>query len=622
VSSARWRLGSLWISHVARVMADNCLRIYVALEFARLGDAQKQSAWHLVTLLLMLPAVVFAPINGAICNSLPKPRVLWGSALLPTAILIAFARMNGASSELVLCWAFVAVTSAVNGPVRYALLPAAAQDSRWPLTRINGLFEMGSAAAIIAGLVLGASPAAGFKNPAEVTLLLLLASLAASFFVAFPSDIRRPESPFKAIAGFFTDCRRIWNVKEARGCLLGLASLRGLMTGLMGALIAVSLDDEAFLTRLLGIGIWIMAGVGAGSFLAGLQRHPRRILGLVPWGATGLTIGLVIAAVGEVPGEALCLILGIMVGLINVPLAATYQGALPADARGNGMAVRNFADYLVTALMAGALFAVGRWAGWPAPWQLWLIATAAAVLTILSWRWLIGAVFEQFLEVVIWPIYRIKGYGPGLVTMPAQGPVVVIANHTAWMDPVWTGKVLPRRLVGMLTSVFFDMPALRFVVTHLAETIRVEKSSFRREVPELKRAGAVLDRGDCLLVFPEGALRKKEEELLKQFGQGIWHILSERPRVPVVACWIEGGWGSFFSYFKGPPTKNKRFDFWRRIRVGVSEPRVLPPEVLADHRTTRQYLMQMCLESRRYLGLDVPTLDKTRLEEESLEKTV
>ena len=68
--------------------------------------------------------------------------------------------------------------------------------------------------------------------------------------------------------------------------------------------------------------------------------------------------------------------------------------------------------------------------------------------------------------------------------------------------------------------------------------------------------------------------------------------------------------------------KTARFDFWRRIRVGVSEPRVLPPEVLADHRTTRQYLMQMCLESRRYLGLDVPTLDKTRLEEESLEKSL
>jgi 1-acyl-sn-glycerol-3-phosphate acyltransferase len=222
-----------------------------------------------------------------------------------------------------------------------------------------------------------------------------------------------------------------------------------------------------------------------------------------------------------------------------------------------------------------------------------------------------GAVFEQFLEIVIWPIYRIKGYGPGIDAMSAHGPVLVVANHTAWMDPVWTSKVLPRRLVGMLTSVFFDIPVLRWVLTHLAETIRVELSGFRREVPELKKAIAVLDRGDCVLIFPEGALRKKEENLLKQFGQGVWHILSERPQVPVVVCWIEGGWGSYFSYFKGPPTKNKKFDFWRRIRVAVTAPRVVPAEILADHRATRQYLMQECLEARRFLGLEVPVSDNS-----------
>jgi 1-acyl-sn-glycerol-3-phosphate acyltransferase len=626
VGNARLRLASLWIAHVARVMADNCLRIYVALEFARLGEAQKQSAWHLVTLLLLLPAVFLAPLNGAICNSLPKTRVLTASALLPLAALLVPAFLRGplAPSYLLLCWVLVALTSAVNGPVRYAFLPAAAQDTRWPLTRINGIFETGSAASIIAGLVVGASgqPVIEGISTLQLVNVLLGVSLAATVFVWFAGDVRRPESPLQAVAGFFADCRRIWHVKITRGCLLGLASLRGLMTGLMGALLAESAGDEGFMRRLLGIGVWVLGGVGAGSLLAGLQRHPRRVLGLVPWGATGLTVGLAALAADWVPGETLCALLGVMVGLVNVPLAATYQGNLPADARGNGMAVRNFADYLVTALVAGLLFALGRWLGWSASAQLWLLAGLAGVLAALSWRLLLGPVFEQLMEIIIWPIYRIKGYGPGLNTMPAQGALLVVANHTAWMDPVWTAKVLPRRLIGMLTSVFFDIPALRWVLTHLAETIRVQQTRFRREVPELQKAIDVLDRGDCVLIFPEGALRKKEEGLLKQFGQGVWHILIERPHVPVVICWIEGGWGSYFSYFQGPPTKNKRFDFWRRIRVAVSDPQVLPPEVLADQRTTRQYLMQRCLEARRYLGLDVPALDNTKGEEEPAQKTV
>jgi 1-acyl-sn-glycerol-3-phosphate acyltransferase len=617
VWNARLRLGSLWIAHVARVMADNCLRIYVALEFARQGRDQEQSAWHLVTLLLMVPAVFLAPINGSICNGLSKRRVLIMSSFYALAAATLFSLWRMDVPGLLVCWSLVALTSAVNGPVRYAFLPAASQDTHWPLTRINGFFEMGSAAAIIAGLVLGASSGPTFlgaSHPIQILVVLLLAlSFAASVFVRFPSDVRRPEPPLQAIAGFFTDCKRIWNIPMTRGCLLGLASIRGLLTGLMGALIAGSFSVDV----LLRVGGWVLGGVALGSFLAGLQRHPRRVLGLVPWGATGLTLGLGGAALGAVPGPVLCVLLGVMVGLVNVPLAATYQGSLPPDARGNGMAVRNFADYLLVALMAGLLFGLAQWAGWSASAQLWLIAALTGILALLSWRLLIGPVFELFLEFVIWPIYRIKGYGPGLDAIPPRGPVLVIANHTAWMDPVWAGKVVPRRLIGMLTSVFFDIPALRFVMTHLAETIRVEQSTFRREVPEIQKAVAILDRGDCVLIFPEGGLRKKEENLIKQFGQGVWHILSARPQTPVVLCWIEGGWGSYFSYFKGPPTKNKRFDFWRRIRVAVNEPEVLAPEILADQRATRRYLMDRCLATRRFLGLEVPATEKLPVEEDS-----
>src|SRR5436309_219827 len=114
------------MSHVSRVMADNCLRIYVALEFARLVAEGKQSAWHLVTLLLMLPAVLFAPFNGAICNSLPKPRVLIGSGLVALVIAaVAYASgsdASGSATALLVGWGLVAVTAAINGPVRYAFL--------------------------------------------------------------------------------------------------------------------------------------------------------------------------------------------------------------------------------------------------------------------------------------------------------------------------------------------------------------------------------------------------------------------------------------------------------------------------------------------------------------------
>jgi 1-acyl-sn-glycerol-3-phosphate acyltransferase len=156
----------------------------------------------------------------------------------------------------------------------------------------------------------------------------------------------------------------------------------------------------------------------------------------------------------------------------------------------------------------------------------------------------------------------------------------------------------------MLTSTFFDTPLLRWLGTHVVPTIRVQAATYRREAPELAEAVAALDRGEAVLIFPEGQMRKTEHQQLRQFGRGVWHILRERPSTPVLVCWIEGGWGSFASYYGGPPARGKPLDWWRAIHVAVEEPFTLSPDLLADHRATRRHLMHVCLEARGYLGLE------------------
>src|SRR5207244_9486788 len=110
-----------------------------------------------------------------------------------------------------------------------------------------------------------------------------------------------------------------------------------------------------------------------------------------------------------------------------------------------------------------------------------------------------------------------------------------------------------------------DLPGVRWLMEKVVRAIRVPQERFRREAPELQEAIAELKRGGCVLIFPEGFLRRKEEKLLKLFGQGVWRILKEVPNTPVVVFWIEGGWGSYTSYKDGPPMKNKKMDFHRRI---------------------------------------------------------
>ena len=233
---------------------------------------------------------------------------------------------------------------------------------------------------------------------------------------------------------------------------------------------------------------------------------------------------------------------------------------------------------------------------------------AAILLTLWGWGTLQRGATELFFEVTLGVCYAVRG-GPSH-RVPAIGPVLVIANHACWFDPLFVSKVLPRPGTPMMTAKFYSVWFIKPLLKYIFRVIVVPESPMRREAPELKLAVAALDRGECVMLFPEGYLRRKEEVPMRRFGQGVWQILKERPETPVVACWVEGGWGAWCSYYNGPPAKNKRMDFRRKIRVALSKAEVVPPELLADHLATRIYLMNRVRAMRVTLGLpDLPLVE-------------
>jgi 1-acyl-sn-glycerol-3-phosphate acyltransferase len=238
---------------------------------------------------------------------------------------------------------------------------------------------------------------------------------------------------------------------------------------------------------------------------------------------------------------------------------------------------------------------------------LGLLASLAGLGAIVAWRQLFPEAVEQVLEILLAPLYRVRVHGPGRDVFPRRGPLLIIANHAAYLDPFWLCKMVPRKVTPMMTSAFYDLPFIRWSMAHIVGAIRVPIVPFRREAPELREAEAVLRQGGCVLIYPEAQLRRREDQPLRMFGQGVWRILRELPQTPVVVCWIEGGWRSFTSYYNGPPLRGKWLDFWRRIDIAVEAPQILDPALLADQHATRRYLMQRCLACRGYLGLPVLT---------------
>jgi 1-acyl-sn-glycerol-3-phosphate acyltransferase len=337
-----------------------------------------------------------------------------------------------------------------------------------------------------------------------------------------------------------------------------------------------------------------------GFWLASRQNHPTRRLCWIAFGAVGLTAGLVVWLEFGI-GWAAVILVGLSAGWLIVPRRA-FQPAATGLAQSEWSAGRLLLAVSSQALMLGAfvLRRSGVWSGRP---PLVLLAAFAAVTSAVALGAYRRQCFEQLLEALIWPMYRVRAAGPGLPRVPPMGPLLVVANHTAYLDPFWVMKVLPRELTPMMTSPYYDWPGIHWLMAHVIRAIRVEWSFYRREAPELHEAVRRLDQGEGVLIFPEGWVRRSAEASVRRFGQGIWRILRERPATPVVACWIEGGWGSLTSFRGGPPLRGKWPDWRRPINVGVAPPVVLDAATLADQHATRDRLRQMCIEVRAYLGL-------------------
>jgi predicted MFS family arabinose efflux permease len=399
------RLACLWVSQSARSLADWCLRLFVVLEVARHGPRERNFAPHLVTAVYIAPFILLAPTNGAISNALRKRWVLVAAAAFCLAGVLLVAALGW---PWLLAAALLAVGMAVYSPTRYALLPAAAEDTRVPLPRVMGWIEMGAAAAIVGGALLGiALHDAGWRlGPLPPAVAVTVAASALALLTALPAhfaaDVRRPEPPLEAIAGFFRDARRVLASPAARGSLLGLAAFMALVAAGAGALVSYSFDPKfadsrTALARAMAL---VAVGAAAGSWLAGRQGSLQRGLGLVPISATVLLAALAWAVLGgDMTGA--CVLVGLTTGLANVPLRSYYQAAVPADARGNGMSVMNTAIFVATTALSLAMFLLtsgGLVGGGLA--QLALVALLALAFALAAWRLLYRQAAGQAAEIL------------------------------------------------------------------------------------------------------------------------------------------------------------------------------------------------------------------------------
>ncbi|MFQ5490020.1 MAG: lysophospholipid acyltransferase family protein [Phycisphaerae bacterium] len=179
---------------------------------------------------------------------------------------------------------------------------------------------------------------------------------------------------------------------------------------------------------------------------------------------------------------------------------------------------------------------------WPmAGW--WLLGIGLGVLALAGaavvWRArrlshplaFAGASLFNALICRLW--YRHKRIGP--CTVPAQGPVIIAANHTSPTDPAILCAACPyRRIAFLIAREYADLPIWSWFV-RLAECIPVRRDG--QDVAATKAALRHLRSGKALGIFIEGRIPAPDERVEPKEGVA---LLALRTGAPVIPCHISG----------------------------------------------------------------------------------
>ena len=127
--------------------------------------------------------------------------------------------------------------------------------------------------------------------------------------------------------------------------------------------------------------------------------------------------------------------------------------------------------------------------------------------------------------------------------LPKDGPAVLAANHNSNLDALALMSLMPLSLLPKLRPVaavdyFFTSKAKGWFVTNIIGIIPVERGSAKKGGNPLAACEEALDRGEILVLFPEGS--RGEPETLGPLKKGIGHLACARPGVPVFPVYMHG----------------------------------------------------------------------------------
>ncbi len=591
---ARRRFLPFFATQFLGAFNDNLYKNTLILVLAFTGAADlpfsSNALINVAALLFILPFFIFSATAGQIADKFDKAWLIRRIKLCEIGIMLLAAIAFLANSMLALfaLLFLMGMQSSFFGPVKYSILPQHLHETE--LVGGNGLVEMGTFVAIILGLV-GANLL--FNGGDDYSLAALgvvcvaILGWGVSCFVP-PAPPPGPANNVRINWNAFTQTRVVMRHAMHNDAVfhsilaiswfwfLGSAYLTQIPN-----FTRVYLHGSAdVVTMVLCV---FSLGIGAGSLLCERLSGHKLEIGLVPFGALGLSIfavDLYFAVPAQSTAEMLgvtaylaqqgalrvlidLLLIGVFGGLFIVPLFALVQLRTPAAQRAQVIAAVNVfnALFMVAAAVLGVVLLEGVGLSIP---EFFLVL---GVMNIVVALYIFRRVPEFAMRFLIWllshTMYRVQH--EALHEIPEQGGALLVCNHVSYVDALLLGGACRRPIRFVMYKPIFDIPVLNFIFrTGRAIPIISRHEDQQAYERALDAIASGLEDGDLLCIFPEGKLTTDGD--MNEFKKGV-EVIVERTPVPVIPVALRGLWGSFFSHRGGHALSKWPRRFWSRVSI-------------------------------------------------------
>ena len=601
------RFAPLFWTQFLGALNDNFFKtaLVVLITFGVLSQKHDSNVWvPILNGLLILPFFLFSSTAGQLADMSEKSRLIRWVKLWEIGVMLVAASgfLMGNAWVLGVALFMMGTQSAFFGPVKYGILPQALDDDE--LLGGNAVVGTGTFLAILIGTIAGGVLIGrGWGTPVVAALVLAVAVSGWAVSRLIPeAPATNPTLRFdwNPVRTTIRVCRYAYENETVFHSILGVswfwfygATLLTLFPNYGKNILHA---NELVVTFFL---VEFCIGIGFGAMLCERMGRYRVELGLVPFGAFGLSffaLDLFIASLLYEPAPGSTLLglgaflasagswriafdlfaIAVFGGFYIVPLNALVQQRSAPERRSQILAAGGILSAL---FMVGSSIMTTSFAalGIPSVHTYLVLAVLNLAVAVFIFHLIPEFMIRFLVWLLIHTVYRLRV--EGLENVPEEGAVLLAANHVTFVDGLIVTAALKRPVRFVMYYKFAKLPLMGYI----GDKGGVVPICGRKENPELlakamDTIAEALEQGDVVCVFPEGSLTRDGD--MAEFRKGIERVV-ERTPVPVVPVGLQGLWGSLFSLDGKGLLGFLPRKFWSRIDVMIGRP-IAAEEVSVD----------------------------------------